>query len=206
MKRIFSTIQRYAFPALDMNLELHKKLSQHSSPFHFQKIWIVALGIMWVSASLAGTAADATSSLMALNLASLAAATIILTATFSKDERKSNKEAMMSSIHEKYGNNLDVARGLLVVTCSPFIILYLILSMMNQLVRRVGLNPCSQPATTAEDSTKNASIFTVRTNKHLTRMRGWDRTRVFTYAVWWGVAYMILQVIVSKLTVVFLSW
>jgi hypothetical protein len=37
-------------------------------------------------------------------------------------------------------------------------------------------------------------------------MRGWDRTRVFTYAVWWGVAYMILQVIVSKLTVVFLSW
>ena len=161
---------------------------------------------MWVSASLAGTAADATSSLMALTMASLAAATIILTATFSKDERKSNKEAMLSSIREKYGDNLDIARGLLVVTCSPFIILYLILSMMNQLVRRVRLNPCSQPASNAEDSTKNASIFTVRTNKHLTRIRSWDRTRVFTYAVYWGVAYMILQVIVSKLTVVFLSW
>lgn len=161
---------------------------------------------MWVSASLAGTAADATTSLMALNMASLVAATILLTATFSKDERKSNKETMLTSIREKYGENLDVARGLLVVTCSPFIILYLVLSMMNQLVRRVGLNPCSQPASTIQDSKENASIFTVRTNKHLTRMRSWDRTRVFTLAVYWGVAYMVLQVIVSKLTVVFLSW
>lgn len=161
---------------------------------------------MWVSASLAGTAADATSSLMALTMASLVAATIILTATFSKDERKSNKEAMLSSIREKYGENLDIARGLLVVTCSPFIIFYLMLSMVNQMVRRVGLNPCSQPASALDDATKNASVFTVRTNKQLTRMRSWDITRVFTYAVYWGVAYMILQVIVSKLTVVFLSW
>jgi hypothetical protein len=161
---------------------------------------------MWISASLAGTAADATSSLMALTMASLAAATIFLTAAFSKDERKSNKETMLSSIREKYGDNLDIARGLLVVTCSPFIIVYLLLSMMNQFVRRVRINPCSQPASSGEDSTNNANIFTVRANKHLTRIRSWDRTRVFTYAVYWGVAYMILQVIVSKLTVVFLSW
>ena len=37
-------------------------------------------------------------------------------------------------------------------------------------------------------------------------MRSWDRTRVFTYAVYWGVAYIIFQVLVSKITVVFLSW
>jgi len=161
---------------------------------------------MWISGSLTGTAADATSSLMALSLASVTAASIILNATFSRDERKSSKDTMMTNIREKYGDNLDVARGLFVVTCSPFITIYLLLSMINQLVRRVGLNPCSQPASKLDESTVNASIFTVRTNKHLTKMRSWDRTRVFTYAVYWGVAYMIFQVIVSKLTVVFLSW
>jgi hypothetical protein len=161
---------------------------------------------MWVAASLAGTAVGVTSSLGALTMASLIASTIILSASFSKDERKSNKKSVMDRIHEKYGDSLDIARGLIVVTCSPFIIIYLILSMINQMVRRVGINPCSQPASTADDSDRNASFFTVRTNKHLTRMRSWDRVKVLTFAVYWGVAYLILQVFVSKLTVVFLSW
>eukprot|EP00804_Cyclotella_cryptica_P010315 CCRYP_012242-RC/>CCRYP_012242-RC protein AED:0.25 eAED:0.25 QI:1435/0.88/0.8/1/0.77/0.5/10/1334/884 len=149
--------------------------------FNFGTIWIFALCIMWASASLAGAAAGQRST-----------------------ERQ--QEAVLTRIQEKYGDNLDIARGLLVVTCSPFIIVYLILSMINQMVRRVGINPCSQPPSVADDSTKNASIFTVRTNKHLTKMRSWDRARVLTYAIYWGVAYMILQVIVAKLTVVFLSW
>ena len=117
-----------------------------------------------MSASLAGTAADATSSLMALTLASLVAASIILTATFSKNERKSNKESILTSIREKYGDSLDIARALFVVTCSPFIILYLLLSMMNQLVRRVGL-PISQPAYTVEDSTKNSRYVCLSTHR-----------------------------------------
>jgi len=37
-------------------------------------------------------------------------------------------------------------------------------------------------------------------------MKSWDRAKVFTCAVYWGIAFMILQVLVANLTVVFLSW
>ena len=37
-------------------------------------------------------------------------------------------------------------------------------------------------------------------------MKRWDLARVYTFAVYWGIFFMILQVLVAKLTVVFLSW
>ena len=37
-------------------------------------------------------------------------------------------------------------------------------------------------------------------------MKSWDLAKVFTYAIYWGIAFMILQVLVANLTVVFLSW
>lgn len=174
--------------------------------FNFGKIWIFALCVMWASASLSGTAAGVTSSLVGLTLASLLASAIFLSASFSKDEVKTNKESIMTRIREKYGDNLDVARGLFIVTCSPIVFVYFGLSMINQVVRRIGINPCSQPSLDANPQAKGYKILTVRANKHLNRMRAWDRASVLTYAVYWGVAYMILNVIVSQLTVVFLSW
>ncbi|KAL7462665.1 hypothetical protein ACHAXS_003041 [Conticribra weissflogii] len=89
---------------------------------------------------------------------------------------------------------------------SPFVILYMALSMINQLVRRVGVNSCSKPSTDADDPNFSASIFTIRTRKHIEKMKAWDRSRVLTIAVYWGIAYMILQVICAQLTIVFLSW
>lgn len=174
--------------------------------FNFGKIWIFALCVMWASASLSGTAAGVTSSLVGLTLASLLASAIFLSASFSKDEVKTNKESIMTRIREKYGDNLDVARGLFIVTCSPIVFVYFGFSMINQVVRRIGINPCSQPSLDANPQAKGYKILTVRANKHLNRMRAWDRASVLTYAVYWGVAYMILNVIVSQLTVVFLSW
>jgi hypothetical protein len=174
--------------------------------FNFGKIWIFALCIMWGSASLSGTSAGVVASLVTLTLASLVASAIFLSASYSKSEVKYNKEAIVARIVEKFGDSIDIARGLFVVTCSPIFIAYLGLSMINQLVRRIGINPCSQPAIDSSASPKNYDILTVRANKHVARVKSWDRARVFTYAVYWGLAYMVLQVIVAKLTVVFLSW
>ena len=171
--------------------------------FNFGKMWFFILFLLWASASLSGTAAGVTSSLSSLTLASMAGAAILLAAIFSKEEIDSNHEAVLAKIQEKYGDNLDVVRGLFVVTCSPIVVAYFFISAINQLVRRLRLNPCSQPAS---DSGSNAGILTVTAKKQLTRMRAWDRAKVFTYAVYWGVAYMIMQVIVAQLTVVFLSW
>ena len=161
---------------------------------------------MWASASLSGTAAGVASSLVTLTLASLVASAIFLSASFSKDERKYNSEAVISRIREKYKDHLDVIRGFFIVTCLPILVAYFSLSMVNQLVRRIGINPCSQPANIVGDSAKNADVFTVRARKQLTRMKSWNRAKVLTIAIYWGLAFMTMQVIVAKLTVVFLSW
>lgn len=152
---------------------------------------------------MSGTAAGVTSSLSSLTVANLFAAAIILSAIFSKEETGRHQEAVMAKIREKYGDNLDVIRGLFIVTCTPILVAYFLLSAINQLVRRIGVNPCSQPTT---DSNTSVGILTVRAKQQLTQMRSWYRVKVLTYAVYWGVAYMILQVLVANLTVVFLSW
>ena len=143
---------------------------------------------MWASASLAGTAAGVTSSLLGTTMANLVGASFLLYAIFSKQERDQSKEAMMARINEKYGHdNLDVARGLLVVTCFPVIIAYFLLAALKQLVRRTGVNPCSRSAREAHDPDTRAGIVTVEAKTALARMRTWDRARVLTYAVYWGI-------------------
>mmetsp|Transcript_28586 Transcript_28586/g.68827 ORF Transcript_28586/g.68827 Transcript_28586/m.68827 type:complete len:943 (-) Transcript_28586:155-2983(-) len=174
--------------------------------FNFGKLWFFVIFTMWASASLSGAAAGITSSLFILTVASLAGACIFLSASFSKTERHHNADVVLARIHEKYGENLDVVRGLFVVTCSPLIIAYFCLSAINQLVRRVGLNPCAQRPCAENDPDQNSGLVTVKAKQQLTMMRSWDRAKVLTYAVYWGVAYMILQVLVANLTVVFLSW
>mmetsp|Transcript_2489 Transcript_2489/g.5166 ORF Transcript_2489/g.5166 Transcript_2489/m.5166 type:complete len:926 (+) Transcript_2489:227-3004(+) len=173
--------------------------------FNFGKIWIFILCAMWASASLSGTVAVG-SSLATLTLASLVASAILLSASFSRDQVKYNREEILDRFRKKYGDNLDYVRGLFIVTMSPFVIMYMTLSMINQLVRRVGVNPCSQPSTDSNEPNHTASIFTIRTRKHIEKMKSWDRSRVLTIAVYWGIAYMILQVICAQLTIVFLSW
>jgi len=175
--------------------------------FNFGKLWFFVLFIMWASASLSGTAAGVTSSLLTLTMANLVGSAIFLSAIFSKEERSQSHEAVLARIREKYGdNNLDVARGLLVVTCSPILVAYFCLSSINQLVRRIGINPCSRPTYEMSDPDKNAGVVTVRAKKQLTKMRSWDRAKVLTYAIYWGIAFMIFNVLVATLTVVFLSW
>ena len=74
--------------------------------------------MLWASASLAGTAAGVTSSLSSLTVANLFAAAIVLSAIFSKEETGRHQEAVMAKIREKYGDNLDVIRGLFLLLCA----------------------------------------------------------------------------------------
>eukprot|EP00970_Alexandrium_tamarense_P018467 scaffold13340_cov212-Alexandrium_tamarense.AAC.22 len=170
---------------------------------NFGKVWIFILFAMWVTASLSGTAAGVTAALAALTLASLVASAMFLTVSFSKEERNQNASAVYQRLIEKYGKNLDVVRGLFIVTCAPIIVVYFGLSILNQSLRRSGIFPCSQPAGGDDDYVDR---YTTRTRMQIDRIKTWDRAKVYTYAVYWGIAFMILQVIVAKLTVVFLSW
>lgn len=158
---------------------------------------------MWVTASLSGTAAGVTTALVALTLASFVASAVFLTVSFSKEEREQNAAAVMERLCEKYNKHLDVIRGLFIWRCAPIILVYSGFSMMNQFVRRSEIFPCSQPAR-GEDG--HIDTYTFRTRAHINVLKTWDRAKVYTYAVYWGIAYMVLEVIIAKLTVVFLSW
>lgn len=90
---------------------------------------------------------------------------------------------MLARIHAKYGDSLDVVRGLFVVTCSPVIAAYFILSALNQSVRRI--NACGRPSCAMDVSDRFEGVVTQRAKKQLIQMRSWDRAKVFTYAIYW---------------------
>jgi len=167
---------------------------------NFGVVWVFLIFAMWVTTSLAGTAAGVTAALAALTLASFVASAMFVAVSFSKAERNQNAAAVFERLRQKYGKHLDVVRALFVVTCAPFVLLYFGFSMMNQFIRRIGIFPCSQP------SGEEGDLFTARTRTQVNVMKSWDRAKVYTFAVYWGIAFMIMQVIVANLTVVFLSW
>ncbi len=172
--------------------------------FNFGKIWIFVLCILWASASLAGTAAGVTSSLATLTLASLVGSAVFMTASFSKEHQKNSTKAVIDRMRQKYSDSMDYLRGAFIVTCLPFTVVYFFLSMVNQFFRKSGVNPISQPS--KEGDSDHDSLLTVKGKKQMDRMLSWDRVRVITIAIYWGIFYMGMQVVVAQLTVVFLSW
>ena len=205
-KSFHSSLKRLSvYGSVDISSFSHQQQSKRlegereRDALNFGVVWIFLLFAMWVTTSLAGTAAGVTAALAALTLASFVASAMFIAVSFSKDERHRNAESVMDRVRTKYGKHLDVARGLFVVTCSPIILIYFGFSIMNQFIRRAGL-PFSQSSGDEND------IFTTRTRKQVNTMKSWDRAKVFTCAVYWGIAFMILQVFVANLTVVFLSW
>jgi hypothetical protein len=122
---------------------------------------------------------------MTITTASLLGSAIFLLASYSREEMKHNQEAALERIRAKYGDNLDVVRGLFIVTCSPFIVAYFMLSALNQVVRKVGINPCARPSREINAPDQVAGVFTLRAEKQLIRMRSWNLTQVFTYAIYW---------------------
>jgi hypothetical protein len=48
--------------------------------------------------------------------------------------------------------------------------------------------------------------FTIEARRFIREFQSWNRTKVFTNAIYWGLAFMVLSVIVSQFTLVFLSW
>ena len=170
--------------------------------FNFGKVWIFLLFTVWLTASLAGIAAGVATSLMALTLASFIGSAVFIASSVSAADQKAHAKGFWEGIKEKYGDHLDIVRGLGVVLLLPVGLIYLPLSVLNQLVRKVGLR-CNKTLETPEEK---SDFITKRTRSAVETFRSWDRSKVFTYAVYWGAAFMIMQVLVAQMTVLFLSW
>jgi hypothetical protein len=169
---------------------------------NFAKLWIFLLFTVWVTSSLAGVAAGVASALLALTLASFVGSAVFISASVSYSDQKGYLFGLWNRIIEKYSGWLDIARGLAVAILLPLWFVYLVLSFLNQRVRRLGLK-CSKKIKSEEEK---ADFYTRATRRQIKDVRTWDLSTIFVYAVYWGAGFVIMNVVVAKLTVLFLSW
>lgn len=187
--------------------------SSEQGIINFGKLWLFLLFAMWVTASLAGAGSGITATLAAVTLASFVASVFFLSTSFSREDQKARKKQVWKRIKDKYGAHLDAVRGLFVVTCAPVALVYVFLSFMNQCVRRLKCFPCSKKMDAGRSNDEgfpqrpeDKDWVTKRTRGQIETFRSWDRSKVYTYAVYWGIAFMVLQVLVAQFTLLFLSW
>jgi len=163
---------------------------------------------MWVGASLSGAGAGVSTTLAALTLASFVAAAIFLAISFERMEREEQMQRVREQLVEKYGNHFDIFRGLLVVTCAPVFLIYFSVSFVIQMIRSIKFCCYTKPPVNTP-SLRNVAVggwITIEARRLIREFQSWNRTKVLTYAVYWGLAFLILNVIVAQFTLVFLSW
>jgi len=177
----------------------------------FAKIWGFLLFAMWISASLAGAGAGLSTTLAALTLSSFVASAVFLASSYSQMERIEQVRALWNKLLTNYAKYLNIAKGLLVVTCAPVAAIYLAMSFLVQAIRKIKL-PCSNGTKPKDD--KNESMGNLPMSNYITdeasqlvaEVMSWDMVAVFTYAVYWGLGFITMSVIAAKFTIVFLSW
>merc|ERR1719424_2293413 len=97
-----------------------------------------------------------------------------------------------------------------VVTSAPIFGLYLCLSFLNQRVRTwscctsLTLPPEHNGIETRVQARRHA--FTKRAQGQWMAIRRWDRTSVLLCAIILGIAFMCLNVLMAKFTILFLAW
>jgi len=174
----------------------------------FAQIWMFLLFGMWVGASLAGAGAGVSATLAALTLASFIAVAIFLAISYEHVERREQLKRIGDQMIEKYGNHFDIFRGLLIVTCTPVFLVYFFISFVIQRIRNIPFFVYSKPPDTTQSlrNVGGTGWFTIEARRLIREFQSWNRTKVFTCAVYWGLAFMVLSVIVSQFTLLFLSW
>mmetsp|Transcript_6490 Transcript_6490/g.8781 ORF Transcript_6490/g.8781 Transcript_6490/m.8781 type:complete len:846 (+) Transcript_6490:17-2554(+) len=177
---------------------------------NFAKVWLFLLFAIWITASLLGSGMGITSALGVLTLASFVASVLFLSVSFSRDDQEAQKKRIWKNIKENWGDYFDLIKGLLVLMCSPAAFIYVVLSFLNQCVRRFFCFPCSKkhsndlnedglPAENKDWVTRDARLW-------LEEFKSWNLTSVYSYAIYWGIGIMTMQVLVAQLTLLFLSW
>lgn len=183
---------------------IHSKSLQQDLK-NFVKLWIFILGIFTVTISLHGISNDISNTLLSFTFAAFAGSMLLLGASQSSDDIESEFEKIWESITEQFGAWFDILRGFVIVTTLPIAIFYAGLSVVNQCIRKIGIFPCSKKIAPS-DSDRVRGWLTDITRKQYNVVKSWDRVKVITYAVYWGLLYMTMNVIATKFATLFLGW
>merc|ERR1711871_24239 len=102
---------------------------------------------------------------------------------------------------EKYAWAADWIRGLFVFMCGPLIPFVLLFSALNQRLRKWSCCVCTKDLSEEEKSL----WVTKEVQNQIDSARKWEWSSVLVKALWWGIAYMVLNVIVAKWVILLLS-
>ncbi len=174
----------------------------------FVKVWLVLLFSLWVVVSLSGAGTGALDTLIGLIAAIFVASIIFINIVFNADEKKERVEKIREHMMEKYGGLMNAFRGLLIVLCTPVFLVYLVISFIIQRIRAVAFHCYSTPPPNTESlrNIPGQGWFTIEGRRLIRTFQSWETTKVFSIAIYWGMAIMILYVLGARFTVLFLSW
>jgi len=177
---------------------LHSK-SPTKDITNFIKLWMILMFIFWVTISLNFASNSLTETLIILTFAAFAGSVFLLVASYTKDELHEQEKELWHNFVERYASYLDILRGFSVVLLLPVGFIYLFLSFLNQSIRKLSC-PFSKPIGT------HRGLLTKKTSAQLNAVKTWNTSKVITYAIYWGVGYMIYQVIAAQFLTLFLGW
>ncbi len=172
------------------------------SPTSFAGLLAFALFIMWSGASLAGAGISITRAVAAFSFSLIVATGGLFVCTYGSNRliEHAKTSQIFDEVAVKYPWGINVLKGLFVVTSAPLLGVMLFVSCVNQLVRRCGFS-FTKPL--GED---RAYWVTDAVHKLLAKMSAWAWTTVLLYAIYWGMAYISIQVVISRFTTLLLSW
>jgi hypothetical protein len=176
----------------------------HGTPkLAVQLIFVFLFGV-WCTASLSGAGAVITTAVFAFILAGLLAVFGFVAYAFGLEMfQHPTEQSFVQKLVHKYGGMADVLRGLFVVTCVPVIGGFFAASVLNQTLRqRPWLRGITKPL---DDSDRLLRLTKVGHGLWVS-MGHWQWTPVLVYALYWGIFFFTCNVIISKFTVLFLSW
>jgi len=166
------------------------------------KFCTVFLFLFWIFASLAGAGEGLSSSLIAFAISMFIGSTIVFSVVFWNSLVANGRDNLIGGVKKQVESYINLVRGLVVLGFSPFILVYLLFSMVNQLVRRVITRHCCR---VPQPEYEHDGYFTLAVVAQIDNFLLWDHVKVISCAVYWGVGYVFLNVLVSKFTTVFLS-
>ena len=160
----------------------------------------VFLFLFWIFASLSGAGGGLTGSLIAFAVSLLVGTSIIAAATMRKNTPGTNSDQIIGDAFESNKFYLDLVKGFVILALSTVLVAYLVLSTMNQMIRKVKSFITGTPL-------EYRGILTQMTAEQVKDFKtNWNHSKVLTYAAYWGFGYVFFNVLASKFTTVFLSW
>jgi hypothetical protein len=190
---------------------LASSLKKHSSRFVKMRVFIGLVGVLIMGMYIAASIAGAGSGIAGLVWSFSAGCLILLCGMFYASIGFQRAKALFNGaiggvvVGDPWW--LDWAKAFFLWVFTPVLFLYLLLSMVNQFVRNTFMGCTSWSRDLAKQrSEQRYKWLTGTTSAQMTRIADWRWTSVLIKIILWGLIFILFNVGVAKVVVVFMSW